>query len=62
MSHVSINFAYYYECDLQIDLSKPLDAQGPFHGILHKLTDFIAKAELGDKEVVQINKYIYTCI
>lgn len=35
---------------IQIDLGKPLDEQGPFTLIFHKLTDVIARANLGDVE------------
>ena len=31
----------------QIDLIRPLEEQGPFDLILHKLTDVVAKADLG---------------
>ena len=38
---------------LQIDLDLPLEDQGPFDVILHKLTDQIAQAGLGDEKARQ---------
>jgi inositol-1,3,4-trisphosphate 5/6-kinase/inositol-tetrakisphosphate 1-kinase len=35
---------------VKIDLNESLDSQGPFHGILHKLTDIIAMSDSGNKE------------
>lgn len=34
---------------LQIDLGQPLEAQGPFDAIVHKVTDILAKADNGNK-------------
>jgi len=39
---------------VQLDLQQPLEQQGPFTVILHKLTDYIIKAERGDAEAKHI--------
>lgn len=36
---------------IKLDLTKPLDDQGPFSIILHKLTDIIVQANRGDTKV-----------
>jgi len=43
---------------VKIDIGKPLQLQGPFDGILHKLTDFIAQAEHGNSEADQLIRTI----
>lgn len=35
----------------QINFNLPLEDQGPFSAIIHKMTDVIAQADLGDPEV-----------
>lgn len=35
----------------QIDLSQPIEEQGPFAAILHKMTEVIAQADQGELEV-----------
>ncbi|ODN04329.1 Inositol-tetrakisphosphate 1-kinase [Orchesella cincta] len=47
---------------VKIDLEEPIDKQGPFNGILHKLTDFIAKAENGDDEGQKVLQYFESYI
>ncbi|CAL8099700.1 unnamed protein product [Orchesella dallaii] len=47
---------------VKIDLEMPLDKQGPFNGILHKLTDFIAKAEREDEEGLKVLQYFESYI
>jgi hypothetical protein len=37
---------------LQLDLNQPLEEQGPFTVILHKLTDIIALTNQGDPKVL----------
>lgn len=36
----------------QINLTLPIEDQGPFSAIIHKMTDVIAQADLGDPEVL----------
>lgn len=36
---------------IKVDLTKPLDDQGPFSIILHKLTEIIVQANKGDEKV-----------
>jgi len=38
---------------LQLDLNRPLEEQGPFTVILHKLTDIIALTIQGDPKVLR---------
>jgi inositol-1,3,4-trisphosphate 5/6-kinase/inositol-tetrakisphosphate 1-kinase len=45
---------------VKVDLTKPLREQGPFDGILHKLTDLIAQADLGNKEALVLIKNLET--
>jgi len=47
---------------VKIDIDRSLSEQGPFHGILHKLTDYIAKAELGDEEAQQLLRRFETYV
>ncbi|XP_013784864.1 inositol-tetrakisphosphate 1-kinase-like [Limulus polyphemus] len=56
----------YYEADqpfldsqqleslLSLDLSRPLEDQGPFVAIVHKLCDFVVKANEGNEEAIKI--------
>jgi len=39
---------------VKIDLSRPFEEQGPFSAIIHKMTDVIAQANLGDTESISI--------
>jgi len=39
---------------VKIDLNHPLEDQGPFSAIIHKMTDVIARANLGDAESVAV--------
>ena len=40
----------HFLCLHQIDLLQPLEAQGPFSVIIHKLTDVLSLAHDGDKK------------
>lgn len=40
-------------CWLQLDLNKPLELQGPFDIILHKLTDQISRSQGGCADAQQ---------
>ncbi|XP_078592962.1 inositol-tetrakisphosphate 1-kinase-like [Branchiostoma floridae x Branchiostoma japonicum] len=59
-------FSQYCRCRgmelVLIDSSRPLVAQGPFHAILHKLTDVIIKAQEGDThaqaQLQQVEDYL----
>ncbi|CAH1263426.1 ITPK1 [Branchiostoma lanceolatum] len=59
-------FSQYCRCRgmelVLIDSSRPLAAQGPFHAILHKLTDVIIKAQEGDTraqgQLQQVEDYL----
>jgi len=46
---VTIQFSLF--SDQQIDLSQPIEEQGPFAAILHKMTEVIAQADQGELEV-----------
>jgi len=51
-----VNYCRHVGLELvKIDLSQPLEGQGPFDAIIHKLTDIIAKADNGS---VKDQKYI----
>lgn len=39
----------------QINFNLPLEDQGPFSAIIHKMTDVIAQADLGDPEVFSLS-------
>ncbi|XP_015925324.1 inositol-tetrakisphosphate 1-kinase [Parasteatoda tepidariorum] len=41
---------------IKIDLRKPLEEQGPFDAIVHKISDIVVKADAGDEESKQICK------
>jgi len=49
----------------QINFDEPLDSQGPFDVILHKLTDQLARTQDGSQEavrhieVVQVTKLLF---
>ncbi|XP_046382795.1 inositol-tetrakisphosphate 1-kinase-like [Ischnura elegans] len=43
---------------VKIDLLRPLEDQGPFSVIIHKLTDIIAKAVLGDDKARKIIQHL----
>ena len=60
-------------CCLKLDLTQPLDTQGHFDAIVHKVTDILAKADSGNVTAQQYIQniqviycisylYMYACI
>ena len=41
---------------IQVDLEKPLEEQGPFDLIIHKITDHMAAARDGDSQALKTMK------
>ena len=41
---------------IQVDLEKPLEEQGPFDLIIHKITDHMAAATDGDSQALKTMK------
>lgn len=41
---------FHLSCSLQLDLSQPLEEQGPLDVIIHKLTDLILEADQNDTQ------------
>lgn len=47
---------------LQLDLSQPLEDQGPLDVIIHKLTDLILEADQNDSQAVLLVQRVQVCI
>lgn len=45
----------------QLDLSQPLEDQGPLDVIIHKLTDLILEADQNDSQAVMLVQRVQVC-
>lgn len=54
---------FYLGCFIsQLDLSQPLEDQGPLDVIIHKLTDLILEADQNDSQAVMLVQRVQVCI